>query len=246
MTARLPTLLEPLELRSASQHIADRLVTAIALGEFVPGQRLPTERALAAMLGVSRKTIREGLHALAGDGYVEIQRGRSGGAVVRESWLPASADSVRRTLGETWTSLEWLFDLRHLVEPLIAQTASERRRPEDVRRIQQALADYRGAPDREASRAADAALHAAIADATQNPYLANLSRQIRTQVSLGFQAEPYSESIRGTAVVQHGELVDAIVGGDSVRAAEIAKEHFLLTERALRELASRVEERGAT
>lgn len=244
MTARLPSLLEPLELRSAPQLIADRVVTAIALGEFVPGQRLPAERALAAMLGVSRKTIREGLHSLAEDGYVEIQRGRSGGAVVKESWLPRSADSVRRTLGETWTSLEWLFDLRHLIEPLIARTAAERRRPDDVVRIEQALADYESAADREASRAADASLHTAIADATQNPYLANLSRQIRTQVSLGFQAEPYSESIRKTAIVQHGELVRAIVGVDSDGAARIASEHFLLTERAVRDLARRVEEPG--
>ena len=39
----VPTLsiLEPVKLRSGGEHVADRLVTAIALGEFVPGQRLP-------------------------------------------------------------------------------------------------------------------------------------------------------------------------------------------------------------
>ena len=40
--ATAPTILEPVRMRSAGEHIADRLVTAIALGEFVPGQRLPT------------------------------------------------------------------------------------------------------------------------------------------------------------------------------------------------------------
>ena len=45
-----PTILEPVRMRSAGEHIADRIVTAIALGEFVPGQRLPTERDLASML----------------------------------------------------------------------------------------------------------------------------------------------------------------------------------------------------
>ncbi|HUY48441.1 MAG TPA: GntR family transcriptional regulator [Streptosporangiaceae bacterium] len=39
-------------------RIAERFVTAIALGQFVPGQRLPTERELAAMLSVSRATAR--------------------------------------------------------------------------------------------------------------------------------------------------------------------------------------------
>src|SRR5581483_8417610 len=64
-------LLGPLQLRTTGEQIAERLVTAIALGEFVPGQRLPPERALATMLGVSRRSVREALHSLAGDGYVE-------------------------------------------------------------------------------------------------------------------------------------------------------------------------------
>jgi DNA-binding FadR family transcriptional regulator len=37
-------------IRTAGERIAERFVTAIALGEFVPGQRLPTERELASML----------------------------------------------------------------------------------------------------------------------------------------------------------------------------------------------------
>ena len=44
-------VLQPLELRRAEEQLAERFVTAIALGEFVPGQRLPSERALSAQLG---------------------------------------------------------------------------------------------------------------------------------------------------------------------------------------------------
>ncbi|HZQ64407.1 MAG TPA: FCD domain-containing protein [Gaiellaceae bacterium] len=234
-------LLGPLQLRTTGEQIAERLVTAIALGEFVPGQRLPPERALATMLGVSRRSVREALHSLAGDGYVEIVRGRNGGAVVRASWLPRSAELVRRTLGENWAVFEWLFDLRQLIEPLIARTAARRRSAHDVEQIQNACARYRAAGDREASRAADAALHAAVADATGNPYLANLSRQIRAQVSLGFEAEPYSRSIRERAIVQHEELAAAIAARRPEQAAELARRHFMLTERALRALARRVE-----
>lgn len=235
------SVLEPLELRRAGEQIAERLVTAIALGEFIPDQRLPSERALSAQLGVSRKSIREALHSLADSGYVEILRGRKGGAVVKEDWLPASAEIVRRTLGANWSSFEQLFDLRHLIEPLIARTTAERRTTEDLDRIVGACDAYDAAPDREASRAADAALHAAIADATHNSYLAALSRQIRAQVSLGFGAEPYTDAIRRQAIVDHRALVEAIAAQDAEGAAAIAGEHFLLTEGALRRLASRVE-----
>jgi GntR family transcriptional regulator, transcriptional repressor for pyruvate dehydrogenase complex len=73
------SILEPVKLRSGGEHVADRLVTAIALGEFVPGQRLPSERELGATLGVSRTTVREAIQRLAALGYVEVRRGRTGG-----------------------------------------------------------------------------------------------------------------------------------------------------------------------
>jgi GntR family transcriptional regulator, transcriptional repressor for pyruvate dehydrogenase complex len=232
----------PLRLRNAAEQITERFVTAIALGEFVPGQRLPSERELSSMLGVNRSSVREALHRLAGAGYVDIQRGRNGGAYVRAAWGPASPGMIRRTLAESWSRLEWLFDLRRLVEPLIARTASERRGEDDIAAAERALADYLAAPDRESSRAADQAIHWAIARATQNPYLAHLSRQLRAQVSLGFGAESDSSELRRRAIGQHEELVAAVAEGRGEDAAVIAREHFSLTEGALRDLLRRVEE----
>ena len=235
------TALAPLKMRGTAEQIADRLVTAIALGEFVPGQRLPPERELAQQLAVSRTSVREALHRLAGAGYVEIQRGRNGGAYVRQSWGPGSAATVRRTLSPNWADFEALFDLRTLIEGLIARTAAQRHTASDVAPIRDALAAYVAAPDREASRAADQALHSAIAGATGNPYLARMSHQIRSQVSLGFQAEPYSPEIRATAIKQHAGLVKAILARKDDLAARLAAEHFSLTEAALRRLLERVQ-----
>jgi GntR family transcriptional regulator, transcriptional repressor for pyruvate dehydrogenase complex len=233
------TTLAPLPLRGTAEHIADRLITAIALGEFVPGQRLPPERELAQMLAVGRASVREALHRLAGAGYVEIIRGRNGGAYVRRSWAPGSAATVRRTLVPNWPQFEALLDMRTLVEGLIARTAAERHNGDDIGPIRDALVAYQRAGDREESRAADQALHSAIATATRNPFLANLSGEIRSQVSLGFQAEPYSAQLRETALEQHAELVAAVLERRAADAEQIAAEHFGLTERALRALLER-------
>src|SRR2546423_1366214 len=100
---------------------------------------------------------------------------------------------------------------------------------------------YRAAgSDREESRVADRELHAAIARATRNPLLANLSRHLRAQVSLGFEAEPYSTSIRERAIGQHDELVRAITERRTQDAADLAGEHFSLTEDAIRKLLGQV------
>ena len=117
---------------------------------------------------------------------------------------------------------------------------ADRRSGEDLDELRQALVEYVEAPDREASRSADQALHGAVAHATHNVYLEALSRQIRAQVSLGFQAEPYSDDLRRTALRQHAQLVEAIERRDGERAAALAREHFTLTETALRSLAERV------
>ncbi|HEX5249499.1 MAG TPA: GntR family transcriptional regulator [Gaiellales bacterium] len=231
----------PLRLQNAAEQIAERLVTAIALGEFVPGQRLPAERELAAMLGVSRSTVREALHRLAATGYVKIHRGRNGGAVVQADWGPGTAEMVERTLAPNWEHFELLFDLRRLVEQQIARTAAERLDEDHAAEIEAARDRYRDAgSDREKSRVADSELHAAIARATRNALLANLSRHLRAQVSLGFEAEPYSTSIRERAIGQHDELVRAIVERRPQNAADLAGEHFSLTEDAIRKLLGRV------
>lgn len=235
------SILEPVKLRSAAEHVADRLVTAIALGEFVPGQRLPTERDLASTLGLSRTTVREAIQRLSALGYVEVRRGRSGGAFVLTGTGPGSDDMIRRTLLPEWSDLERLLDFRQLIEPLIARTAAERRRTPDVVQIREALSGYLEAGnDREASRAADQAVHAAIATATRNPYLANLSAQVRREISLGFGAEPYSPKIRAAAIRDHTRLAETVIAGDQAAASRIASRHFRLTETVLRDLVSQV------
>ena len=86
------------------------------------------------------------------------------------------------------------------------------------------------------SRAADESLHRAIAAATHNTYLLELSAELRLKVSLGFQAEPYSPALRQRALEQHPALVDAVIAGDSELAARLAAEHFSLTETMFREV----------
>ena len=230
-------LFAPLRFKNAGEQVAERLVTALALGVFVPGQRLPTERDLAATLGVSRTTVREAVSRLAATGYVEVRRGRHGGAFVIAELGPDTDEMVRRTLVRDWDQFEQLFDFRVLVEPMIAATAARRRTPEDIDRIGAALEGYRDAgSNREASSAADRALHLAIATAAHNTYLVDLSERLRQGSTLGFRSEAYSLAIRERAIVQHGELAGAVIAGDPDAASAIAAHHFTTTETRLREL----------
>jgi len=52
--------------------VVDRLLTAIDVGEYLPGSKLPAERDLAVVLGVSRSTVREAIGRLAEEGIVRV------------------------------------------------------------------------------------------------------------------------------------------------------------------------------
>ena len=231
--------LRPLVADTAAVRIADRFVTAIALGQFVVGQKLPTVNELSNLLEVSPSTVREALSRLAALGYVVVRRGRSGGTVVTAEWGPTSSSMIRRTFESGWSELEVTLDFRSLIEQQIAGTAARRVRPGDAPRIQAALRAYEAAADREASRLADLELHRSIAAAARNPQLAELGLRIRHDVSLGFEAEPYTPRIRATAIRQHAALTAAVLAGEHERAAQIAEQHCKLTEQTIRSLYSR-------
>ena len=232
--------LGPIPMQTAGERIAERIVTAIALGEFVPDQRLPTERDLAAMLEVSRTTVREALQRLQAAGYVSTRRGRAGGTFVRTGRGPDSDAMIRRTLIPAWNDLTEMLDFRHLIEQTIARAAAQRRDDRDIAAIRAAVDDYARARNREASRLADHALHQAIAKATHNDRLVALSAEIRREVSLGFNAEPYTPQVRERAVRQHPTLAEAVIGQHPELAANLAAEHFSLTEEMLTELHARI------
>lgn len=238
------TILTPITLRTAGERIAERIVTAIALGEFVPDQRLPAERELAVMLEVSRTTVREALQRLQASGYVTTKRGRGGGTFVRTGRGTDADDMIARTLVPAWADLTELLDFRLLIERLIARTAAERRDDRDIALIKDAVEDYARAPDRNASRLADHALHEAIARATHNTRLVELSAQNRRDISFGFDAEPYTPQVRSRALHQHPSLASAVIAGDTAAAARLAVEHFSLTEEMLRELYARIKLRS--
>jgi GntR family transcriptional repressor for pyruvate dehydrogenase complex len=235
------SLMNPLPMRNAGERIAERIVTAIALGEFVPGQKLPSERELASMLQTSRGVIREAIQRLAASGYLVVKRGRDGGSFVTDHVGPELDGMIRRVLMPEWDRVEQLLDARSLLESEIARTAAERRNSYDQEAITRAVESYRSADtDRLSSGEADRHLHVTIARATHNSVLVDLSLQLRKEVSLGFGVEPFSKEIRVRALDQHPKLAEAVIDGDSETAAKLARSHFSLTEDLIRSLFHRI------
>src|SRR5260370_21580371 len=76
-------------------QIANGLRAELVSGQFSPGAKLPTVRALAVSLGVHHNTVAEAYRQLADEGWLELKRHH--GAIVRERDRPrAGPETMER------------------------------------------------------------------------------------------------------------------------------------------------------
>ena len=204
--ATAPRRSRPSHLRNAGEHVADRLVTAIALGEYITGQRLPSERELAALLARQPRERPRGA-APARRGRVRRDPARTPRRRVRAGGVGPGVRGARAAHAR-----DRLGCVRGAVRPAPPDRAGDRRDRRRAPRRPNTSCDPRREPGLPRRRRRPRGLARCRPGAAprdrdarrSNRYLVDLSQQIRARVSLGFQAEPYSLAIRESAKVQHG------------------------------------------
>ncbi|MDH6236425.1 GntR family transcriptional regulator [Cryobacterium sp. CG_9.6] len=224
------TLATPLSPTLRADEITDRLITAIAIGEYLPGSKLPTERELAASLRVGRMTVRSAIARLVEEGLLETQRGRGGGSFVREQWASSSNASVHRTLSARWDVIRDTYEAVGRLQGTIARAAAEKRTDEDVTQLRRHLELFREAESGPQSQRADELLHIAICAAAHNEILTSVLLDLESRVSIAAPAHLWGatdgmRTMEERALVDHENLVDAICDQRAADAGSIAFEH---------------------
>jgi GntR family transcriptional repressor for pyruvate dehydrogenase complex len=243
MTSVKAALSTPLASPSRIDELTDRLVTAIAIGEYLPGSKLPSERDLAASLQVGRMTVRAAIARLVDRGLLETQRGRGGGSFVTEQWSISSGASVQRTLSSNWESLRDTCEAVSRLHGTISRAAAENRSADDIARLRDCLIAFRDAESGRESQKSDEQLHLAIVSAAHSATLGAVLQQLESAVSIVAPAHLWGapdgmREMEARALGDHERLVEAICDGRADDASRIAREHaridFELLEAALR------------
>lgn len=117
-------------------RLVEHLTRFIREQQLQPGDRLPSERALAEMLGTSRSTLRCTLSGMATAGLVEIRRG-SGAYVAQHTLDRVLAVSAQQ--GPVGLRPYTVLEARVALEPPIAGLSARKATPEDMRRMRSAL-----------------------------------------------------------------------------------------------------------
>jgi len=158
---------QPIKPKKVSSQIADQIRSAILAGDFTPGDKLPPERELAEMFGVSRPSVREALNLLASSGLVMSYQG--GGTVVMSLVETTAANPLSELIRVQQDRALDVIEVRKCMESWTAYYAAQRALPEDIRRMEEIIAAMeRNLNGLQPSEDLDANLHIVIARATHN------------------------------------------------------------------------------
>ncbi len=216
---------------SAVEHLPSKVASfitrEIAVGNFQPGEQLPTEHKLSDMLGVSRNVVREAVSQLRADGVVKARQGV--GAFVME---PERRSAIRLDSEALKAdgSMQRLFELRGILETEAAGLAAERRSKESLQKIRQAL-DRMGGEERweDGSIDADLEFHREIARATGNDYIYTficfICEQIRRSIHIARYTHPLPELVE-INVGEHVRVYEALKAGDVEAARQTMRDHI--------------------
>jgi GntR family transcriptional repressor for pyruvate dehydrogenase complex len=217
-----------------SDRVADQIQELIGSRKLMPGEKLPPERELSELFGVSRTVVREAVKMLATKGLLEVRRGS--GVVVTPVSPEIVSESIALFLNLDYDGLEYhhLAEVRQMVEIEIAGLAAQRATAEDFERMARQIKRMEELREeialhdefREQFARADVEFHLALAAATKNPLLPVLfSPLVELLVNQRVQAIDRPGAME-QGMLYHQDILDAVEQGDVVGAKEAMREHL--------------------
>lgn len=207
------------------------LINLIKENNYQPGDKLPTEMELSAILGVSKNMVREALRILVSRNIVVIRQGAG-------TFLSQKQGVVDDPFGFSMVKdkrklTEDVLQIRSVLEPPIAALAAQNGTEEDFEELGKILDDLeRAMLKREAYFNLDARFHQKIAECTHNMVMTNIIPVISAGIDLFanvVEEMEYDETIRS-----HRGIYDAIVNRRPIEAQQQMMYHILYNEERYR------------
>jgi DNA-binding FadR family transcriptional regulator len=221
---------------SLPDQVFHRLASDVLAGRYAPGERLPTQRALAADLGVNMASVREGVKRLEQLGLVEVRHGDA--MRVRDWRLYGGPDVLVHLIARAGAldvdMARAVMEARRLLLSESARLAADRRSDEQAALLTSLAEQVAGAPDDEAAQHLDFAFFAVLIEAAGNVVFLLIMNSIRALYldhlelfrPIVADRAALAESYRAAAAaILAGEGEDA---ADRVRTLAAAQEARLL------------------
>lgn len=214
------------------EAVLETLQREINEGRLKSGDRLPPERQLSQMLGVSRASVREAIRVLEALEIVRVTRGQGpdAGSIILNGPTGAMGRFLRVHVALDHFSVDDVMEARRAIEVKAAVLAAQQASDEHLRALEELL-DQMEQPDLDAEtfHTLDTQFHVSIADASGNRLLSYLMRSIRDAVKA--EVAPHHDTEHSPENVdairrQHRAILDALLARNTAKAEERALGHI--------------------
>jgi DNA-binding FadR family transcriptional regulator len=229
-------MFEPVRTRHTFEEAAEQIAGKVRSGELRRGDKLPSERDLAATMEISRPTLREAVRILAEAGVVEVRRGPGGGIFVAGDVVPV--ELVRERSSLRLEEVADVLEARRLVEPGVARLAAQRASEQDLAALERSVEEMRAICERgytnldeERFLQLDLQFHLGLARAAGNPTVEALMRSLLRQLEIARDMAMHLPLVPEWTIGSHEKTLDAVRSGDLDRVDEVMDEHLGQLER---------------
>jgi GntR family transcriptional repressor for pyruvate dehydrogenase complex len=232
------TAFSPLQKQqTVAEAIAAEILNLLRQKELKPGDKLPPERELAEMLGVSRPSLREALRALSIMKVVEVRQGD--GTYVSALNPEELVEHLEFVFLLDDSTMLQLFEARKIVEAGNVALAALRISAEELDALRDCLAQSeQSVDDPERFMQADIELHEIITRAAGNPLLERFMASIGILSRASRRKTTQLAGVTRQTVADHRQIVAALAAGDGPAASAAMLKHLENVEQRYRELLS--------
>ena len=213
-----------------SEDIVNQVLEAISRGDLAPGDKLPSEKELGEIFGVSRVTVREAIRSLEQFGVIVVRQGSRGGAYVKEMDQDSVVDQIGNLLKMANVTFPHLAIARASLErEILVELIPSKIGPEDCdrlsRNIDRAEAHFR---NRDSTRRlhTNFRFHTELAQLTDNPVIILMHKVIVNLSSHFFENVEATTPMVERTFAQHREIVELLRQGRFQEAGEVCFKHI--------------------
>lgn len=229
------------------ESIVEQIVRQIQSGKLKPGDRLPSERQLIEMLGVSRSSVREALQGLVVMGMVESRHGQGSFVSQGVTRLQPKLDSPALPLSLQRAMRLHLIEARRTIECPVAELAAARAGEEGLARLRAVFASYKelmlGKGYHEALNVPHHNFHIGLAELSQNPFFPPVLETLLRAVPQSLRESEFNtlgpdelQALVRTEVALHEAILTAVERGDPAGARAAMEEHMDFELRLIRQV----------
>jgi DNA-binding FadR family transcriptional regulator len=213
------------------EEIVNQVFESMLRGDLKPNDKLPSEKELGQIFGVSRVTVREAIRSLEQFGAIEVRQGSMGGAYLKEMDIDAVVQQTVNAFRMTNITFQHLTEARSVLEEtILGKLISSNNHDRNFKKLDESIVEakkhFKNYKNRDRLRA-NFRFHSIIAEMTENPIIIFMHKLIVDFSFYFFENVEPSISMIEKTFIDHEKIVELLKQGEFENASNACSTHIM-------------------